>query len=178
MSPLAGPFFAAVLVLGVAGALKVARPDPTRLALRAAGLPSTALVARGVGVVELAVAVWALALGGRAAAGAVAVAYGAFAAFSAVVHRRSHGRASCGCFGSSSTPLTTFHVAVDAALATVALTAVVWPVPGLATVLADTPWAGIPFLAYTLLLAWLIEVSLTSLPELQAAVRQRPRVAP
>jgi len=175
MSPVAGPFFAAALVLGTAGILKVLRPDPTRLALRAAGLPGSAVIARGIGVVEVAIALAAIGWGGRIPAALVAMAYLAFAGFSAVVRRRSGGRASCGCFGSSTTPLTSFHVVADLLLAAVAIVAVADPVPGLFTVAADTPLAGVPFVAYTVLLAWLVQVALTTLPELQAAVRQAPR---
>ena len=67
MSPVAGPFFAAALLLGLAGVLKVVTPGPTRVALRSAGLPSTALAARAIGTVEVAIAVCALGWGGRLA---------------------------------------------------------------------------------------------------------------
>lgn len=177
MSPVAGPFFAAVLVLGAAGALKLARPDAARVALRAAGLPSSAAAVRVLGAGELAIAIWALGWGGRGAAAAVAAAYLGFAGFAEVVRRRSRGRAPCGCFGSSGAPLTSLHVAVDAVVAAVALAAVVRPVPGLIDAAADTPAAGVAFLGYTLLLAWLLQVVLTALPELDAAVHASPRAA-
>jgi len=175
MSPIAGPFFATALVLGTAGILKVLRPDPTRVALRAAGLPGSSVVARSIGTIEVAITLAAIGWGGRVPAALVAAAYLAFAGFSAIVRSRSGGRASCGCFGSSTTPLTSFHVVADLLLAAVALIAVADPVPGLFSVAADTPLAGVPFVAYTVLLAWLVQVTLTTLPELQAAVRQAPR---
>lgn len=171
MSPVAGPFFAAVLVLGAAGALKVARPDPARVALRTAGLPSSAAAVRVLGAGELAIAAWALGWGGRGAAAAVALAYVGFAGFAERVRRTSRGRASCGCFGSSGAPLTRLHVVVDSVVALVALAAVARPVPGLLDAAAETPAAGVAFLGYTFLLAWLLQVALTALPELQAAVR-------
>jgi hypothetical protein len=177
MSSIAGPFFAAVLVLGAAGALKVARPDAARVALRSAGLPSSAGAVRVLGVGELAIAVWALGWGGRGAAAAVAAAYLGFAGFAELVRRRSRGQASCGCFGSSGAPLSTLHVVVDTVVAAVAVVAVADPVPGLLDAAADTPAAGVPFLGYTLLLAWLLQVVLTALPELHAAMRPTPQVA-
>jgi hypothetical protein len=177
MSPLAGPLFAAALVVGAAGVAKATRPDAARVALRNAGLPGRAWLVRLIGIGELAVAAYALGWGGRLGAGSIATAYVAFALFAAVVHRRSRGRASCGCFGSSGAPVGTLHVVVDLAIAAGALVAVVDPVPGIATVAADTPLAGVPFVAFTVLLALLIEVLLTAVPELQAAHRP-PRGVP
>lgn len=177
MSPVAGPFFAAVLVLGAAGVAKLARPDAARLALRTAGLPSTAGAVRVFGAGELAVTGWALGWGGRGAAAAVALAYLGFAGFAEVVRRRSRGQASCGCFGSSGAPLTSLHVIVDTVVAALAIAAVVRPVPGLVAAAADTPAGGVPFLGYTVLLAWLLQVVLTALPELRAAVHPAGQVA-
>lgn len=177
MSPVAGPLFAAALLLGVAGVLKLVDPGPTRLSLRSAGLPSTALAARAVGVGELVVTAYVLGWGGRLGAALVAAAYLAFAGFSHRVIRATRGKASCGCFGSSDAPLTNLHVGVDLAIAGVALLAVLDPVPGLAAVAADTPWGGAVFLAFTVLLAWLVQVVLTALPELQAAARPPRKVA-
>lgn len=177
MSPVAGPLFAAALLLGAAGVFKLTNPAPTRVALRSAGLPGTALAARTVGVGEVLVTMYALAWGGRLGAGLVALAYLAFAGFSLRVIGRTRGRATCGCFGASDAPLTNLHVGVDLAVAVVALVAVADPVPGIGRVAVATPWAGVPFLAFTALLAWLVQVLLTAVPELQAAARPPRRVA-
>lgn len=176
MSPFAGPLFAAALVLGLAGAVKATRPDPTRIALRSAGLPGPAWLARAIGGGELAVAGYALAVGGRMAAALVAAAYVAFAVFAEVVRRRSRGRASCGCFGASDAPVGTLHVVADLVVAAVVVGAVVDPTAGIGAVATDTPAAGVPFVAATLLLAWLLQVLLTAVPELQAAHRPPRRV--
>ncbi len=169
MSPIAGPLLAAALVLGLAGVLKVVRPDPTRVALRSAGLPGTLLAARGIGVAELAVTAYVLGWGGRLGAGLLALAYLGFAGFSALVRKRAGSTASCGCFGASDAPVTSLHVGVDLAVAAVVAVGVVDPVPGLATAMGETPLAGLPFLGFTVLLAWLLQVLLTALPELLAA---------
>ena len=174
---MAGPLFAAALLLGAAGLLKVTSPDPTRVALRAAGLPSTALAARTLGAVEVAITLYTLAVGGRLAAGLISLTYLGFAGFSFLVIRTSRGKASCGCFGASGAPLTNLHVGVDIAIAAVAALGIVNPVPGLLTVVADTPFFGIPFLVFTGLLAWLVQVLLTAVPELQAAARPPRKVA-
>ena len=177
MSPVAGPLFAAALLLGVAGLLKVLTPGPTRIALRHAGLPDSTLAARTIGVGELAVTAVVIGWGGRVGAALLALAYLGFAAFSARVITATRGRASCGCFGASDAPLTRLHVRVDLAIAAVALVAVVDPVPGLVTVARETPLAGIPFLAFTALLAWLVQVALTAIPRLEAAANPPRKVA-
>jgi hypothetical protein len=176
MSPFAGPLFAAALVLGLAGVVKATRPDPTRIALRNAGLPGPAWLARAIGAGEVAVAGYALVAGGRVGAALVVAAYVAFAAFAEVVRRRSRGRASCGCFGASDAPVGTLHVAADLVVAAVVLGAVVDPTAGITTVVTETPAAGVPFVGATLLLAWLLQVLLTAVPELQAAHRPPRRL--
>ncbi len=177
MSPVAGPLFAAALLLAAAGLLKITSPDPTRVALRTAGLPNTALAARSLGAVEVAITLYTLAVGGRVAAGLVSLAYLGFAGFSFLVIRTSRGKASCGCFGASDAPLTNLHVGVDVVIAAVAALGIVNPIPGLFTVAAETPLFGVPFLAFTALLAWLVQVLLTAVPELQAAARPPRKVA-
>jgi len=177
MSPVAGLLFAAALLLGVAGFLKLTDPSPARIALRHAGLPDTVLAARAIGAGELAVTVYALGWGGRLGAGLVALAYAGFAVFSQLVIGATRGRASCGCFGRSDAPLTRLHVVVDLAVAAVALVAVADPVPGILTVAGETPLAGLPFVAFVALLAWLVAVALTALPQLQAAAHPPVKAA-
>lgn len=171
MSPVAGPLFAAAILLGIAGVLKLARPDATRVALRTAGLPGRAAVARSIGLGEVGVALYVLVAGGRWAAALLTCAYLGFAAFSALVVARSKGQAPCGCFGASDTPLTKLHVWVDVGIAAVGAIGVVVGLPGIASVAGDTPLAGVPFVGFTIILAWLVLVLLTALPALQAAGR-------
>lgn len=170
MSSLAGPFFAAVVLLAVAGVVKVISPDATRVALRTARLPRTKLAAQGLGAVEVAIAAAALFIGGSAPAAAVALTYLGFAGFSAVVRHRSKGKASCGCFGSSDAPLGLTHIVIDLALAAVAVVLIFDPIGTIWAEATDTPWAGVPFIALVALIAWLVQVSLTLLPELWAAI--------
>lgn len=165
MSPLAGLVYAAALLLGAAGVGKVTSPGATRIALRSAGLPATLLVARSLGVAEVAIALAAIALGGPVTTGLVAGAYLGFAWFARRLQITTRGAAPCGCFGASSAPVGTLHVVVNLLIAAgVGLAAV--DAPGaLWSAAGDTPWAGVPFVGLVLLLAWLLYVTLTALPE-------------
>ena len=171
MSPLAGLVFAAALLLGSAGVGKAARPGATRIALRSAGLPASELAARALGVAEVAIAVAALLVGGPVATGLVALSYLGFACFARRLDTRTRGSAPCGCFGASSAPVGTLHVAINLLIAVgVAIAAVDAPGP-IWDAAGDTPWAGVPFIGLTLLLTWLLYAALTTLPEALAAAK-------
>lgn len=171
MSPLAGLVFAAALLLGSAGVGKAASPGSTRIALRSAGLPATALVARGLGVVEVLIAVAALVVGGPVATGLVAASYLGFAWFARRLQVKTRGAAPCGCFGSSSAPVGTLHVALDLLIA-VGVAAAALDAPGpIWEAAGETPWGGVPFVGLALLLTWMLYAALTALPEALAAAK-------
>lgn len=125
-----------LLLLGASGVAKLVDPDPTVGALRAAGLPSSRLVSRSLGVAEFAAAV----LGLSAAAIALipaSVLYAGFTIFTLAAIRGQIPVQSCGCFGRDDTPPSWIHVVYNAA-ATISL---VWvaiqgttPIPWNATV--------------------------------------------
>jgi len=78
---LAPIFFLSAGLLVLAGATKILRPDPTAQAMLDAGLPGTRTAARGAGVVEMVVGMWAglaPAAGGAIALGAL---YAVFAGY-------------------------------------------------------------------------------------------------
>ncbi|WP_421119287.1 MauE/DoxX family redox-associated membrane protein [Aquihabitans daechungensis] len=171
MSPLAGLVFAAALLLGAAGVGKATSPGATRIALRSAGLPGSVAVARGLGVVEVLIALAAILVGGPIATGLVAVSYLGFAWFARRLQAKTRGAAPCGCFGASSAPVGTLHVAVNLVIALgVGVAAVDAPGP-IWEAAGDTPWAGVPFVGLVLLLAWLLFIALTALPETLAAAK-------
>ena len=174
MSPLAGLLFSAAIVLGVAGVAKVVTPDGTRVALRTVGLPSSRWVVRLLGLVELSITATALVVAGRLGALLVTVAYLGFAGFSALLLSRSRGRASCGCFGGTDSPITRVHVVLNVIIAIAVATCIARPAPDVTAVAADTPWAGLPFALLVVLLAWVLQVAFTTLPALQAAERAAP----
>ena len=155
--------------MGLAGVAKVSRPAAARVALRTAGLPSTALAVRALGIAELALTGVAVVVGGRLAGALVALAYLGFAGFAAFLASRSRRAVPCGCFGSGSAPVGPLHVGVNLALAVVGVLSVVRPTDGIVSVVRHTPLAGLPFVGFTLLLTWLLLVLLTALPELLAA---------
>lgn len=178
MSPIEGPYLASVVVLGVAGILKVAAPASTRVALRSAGLPGTPWVARGLGIGEVGLAGVALALGGWPAALAVGVVHVGFAWFSTRLISLGRGRASCGCFGGSDAPVSRLHVVVNLAVAAGAFVVAVTSPEGLVdavrTVADDAgTGAAVGFLVGVAVLARLLVALLTDLPALQAAARGR-----
>jgi hypothetical protein len=177
MSPLAGLVYAAALLLGAAGVGKVARPGATRIALRSAGLPASAPAARALGAAEVLIALAALAVGGPIATALVAVSYLGFAWFARRLERMTRGAAPCGCFGASSAPVGTLHVIINLVIAVgVALAAIDAPGP-IWEAAADTPWAGVPFVGLVALLAWLVYLALTALPETIAAAKAAPPTA-
>jgi hypothetical protein len=175
---MAGPFVIACVLLGVAGGAKVADPGPTRGALRALGLPATRVLVIMLGVAELATAVSALIVGGRWAAGAVAVFYLGFAGFVAVALRRETPLSSCGCFGREDTPPTAIHLAVNLTFAAVAVVLIVDPVGPLDTVLADQPAAGVPFVGWVAMGTYAAYLLLSVMPRTLARVGPRRRAVP
>ncbi len=94
----------------------------------------------------------------------VAVAYAAFAGFVGAALRRGAPIQSCGCFGTDDLPPTRIHLVVDIVASVVAGAAAVTRVDGIGTVLADQPWAGVPFLALVAITTWFLYLLLTALP--------------
>ncbi|MGI9606987.1 MAG: MauE/DoxX family redox-associated membrane protein [Acidimicrobiales bacterium] len=128
MTPLAGPAFVVVGVLGAAGVAKVWRPSPTATALREIRVPKPLLAARLMGLGEVVVGMVALATGHPLAWGLVAAAYTGFALFVLWALRSDGAVGSCGCFGHEDTPPTPGHAAFNAAAAAIAALVVSDPV--------------------------------------------------
>jgi hypothetical protein len=155
-------------LLGLAGMAKMADPTPTVGALRAARLPSSKSVVLILGLVEVAVSVVGLILGGVWAAGG-AVLYAGFAAFTWLALRADLPIQSCGCFGREDTPPSWFHFGFNVvsliALGVVAIT-------GTAVIPIDdsmsTLIAYVVFVAIGVYLAYLL---LTRLPQTMALTR-------
>lgn len=163
MTPLVVPVAVASGLLAVAGAAKVITPEPTASALRTMRLPEHPWAVRLIGLGEMVLGVLALAVGGRALATMLGLAYFAFAAFVLVALRRGDV-ASCGCFGRVEVPPGPLHVVVNAALGVAALGAAIIGMPDLASVLDDQPAFGLPYLGLTALVGWGLYLVLTLLP--------------
>lgn len=162
------------LVLVVSGVLKLVDTAPTEAMLGALKLPRSRWVVDAVGLFEIVVGVAVFVFGGRAAAAAVALSYGAFAVISFVLVRRGDRNVSCGCFGRSSATISPIHVAVDAVAASLAVIAVAVGVPGFFDLQPDLPWFGVPQLLMMVIVAGLTIAVLTVLPETLAAARRQP----
>ena len=161
---LEGWYFITVALLVLSGGSKLRDPEPTRGALRVAGLPWSRGVVTSLAVGEIVVGASALALTTPLATAAVAVFYLGFALFVVVAILRQLPLQSCGCFGTSDTPPGWLHVAVNASAAA---TAVVFTVGGgadLFGLLADQPAAGIPYIGFLGIGAALLTLMLSQLP--------------
>jgi hypothetical protein len=168
MSALAGPWTIVTGLLLLGGTLKAAHPSDTARALEDLGLPVSEPLVRAGGLAEVAVAAIALTTGAWPFAALVALSYLLFLTFVVAALRSKTPVSSCGCFGRADTPPTFVHVAVNAAAAGVALAAVVAPLPGLASIVADQPAWGIPFLFLGVLGVYLVFLILSALPRVFA----------
>jgi Methylamine utilisation protein MauE len=160
--PITAPYLAAVALLGGAGAVKAVRPWDTANALRAAGWPSHPSLVRLGAVVEMAVAVAALAAPGRVTGSLVAACYLAFAGFIGLALRRGWVIASCGCFGRPDTPPTVTHLVLDLAAAG---SAVWWAFAGpsrLSRAFDHQPWGGFPLVLVAAVAAYLAYLVFTN----------------
>lgn len=127
----------ALVLLGASGASKVLDPDPTIGAMAAARLPSSRLIARGLGLAEILAAATGIAIGGPWLTLATAL-YLGFFLFTLSAMTQQLPIQSCGCFGKEDTPPTWLHVVFNG-VSVVALgylvlidgTAVPWAEPAL-----------------------------------------------
>ncbi len=173
MTPLAGPFYAFALLLGVAGALKLHDPRGTSGALAAAGLPRSFALVRGLGGVEVLIAAGAIWTGRPLFAGLLAAAYVTFAGFAGLALVRDLPVASCGCFGKADTPPSRTHIGITLVGAITSGWVAVAQIGPVSRILADQPWAGLPFVAATLVAAYLLYVALTLLARSASIVAGR-----
>ena len=117
------PFLAAVALLAGAGMAKLWHPGDTSGALRIAGLPSDRRLVRAGAVVEMTIAVAAVAAPGALTGGLVALTYLAFTWFVAIALLKGWPLASCGCFGRQDARPGFWHLLLDAGATA---TAVLW----------------------------------------------------
>ena len=153
----------AAVLLVLAGVAKLSRPGTGWQDLL--GFRARTPVVRLVGASEAAAGVAALFLGG-AAAWAVGLLYAVFAAVA--LRALLAGAGSCGCFGRLDAPPSRIHVLGNLVLAGVSFAAAgapAPPIPAIMQVMGDSPAAGAALAAVVALVAGLILVSFTALPE-------------
>lgn len=172
------PYAAAAALLAVAGVPKVRDPGNLVRAVRSVGMPFGRHSVRAFAAAEVAVAVAALLVPGRATAVLLAVVYAVFTAFVVLALRRGGVLSSCGCFGRADTPPTRAHALVTGAASVVGLLVALDP-PGAQpwAPLADAgAWAVAGFVALVALVGFLAWQVMAVLPTVQpAAVRGRTR---
>ena len=164
---------AAALLLIVAGVAKIVRPVPTTDLLASVGLPEVPAAVVVIGVVESAVGVLALVVGGSLLAAATGALY---VGFVAVVWRALvTGATTCGCFGRANSPPSWLHVVGNATFAVASFVAVAGQTP--TQVMADQPASGIGFVLGSGVIAGLALVAFTAVPEALAARSGNPSSA-
>jgi hypothetical protein len=141
------------LLLALAGAAKLRRPEAPAAVLRIVGMPAPLRAARAVAAGELLIALAGLSLPGRIGAAVVAATYAGLAAAGAVGSQHAPG-AGCGCFGDArDAPLGRRHVITNLALAGAAGGAAVVAPPALSALVVQRPALGGALLAGALALA-------------------------
>jgi hypothetical protein len=118
---LIAPYLAAVALLAIAGAVKLARPNDTVGAFRSIGIGVPRAAVRAGSAAELTVALLALTTTGPIAPALIAISYVSFAAFVGIASAKGGAVASCGCFGEPDTPPTLLHALLNIAAAATAV---------------------------------------------------------
>jgi hypothetical protein len=166
-----GPALAAAALLVLAGAQKLLDPTMTVGALRAMGLPSSPVLVRAGSGAELALGIAAVVVGGSVLWCLVAASYLAFAAFVVAALRRGTMIGSCGCFGREDTPPHPLHVALDLALAGIALAAASTIDTPIVDAVADDRGTGSAVVVLAVLGVYLLHAAFVELPRTLAAAR-------
>ncbi|MEX0756721.1 MAG: MauE/DoxX family redox-associated membrane protein [Acidimicrobiia bacterium] len=161
---LEGWYFITAALLVLSGGSKLRDPEPTRGAMRAAGLPSSRGAVVGLAAGEIAAGAAALGTTTPFASIIVAAFYLGFAGFVSYALLRDLPLQSCGCFGTSDTPPGWMHVGVNLSAAAVALGVAGTGGADLLGILTSQPAAGIPYLGFLALGATLLALMLSALP--------------
>jgi Methylamine utilisation protein MauE len=144
--------------------MKVASPDLTAGALRAARLPHSRLLVRGLGIAEVAVGVSGIVLGTVVPAVLAAVLYAGFAWFVVNALRNRLPVSTCGCFGAAETPPRIDHVFVNVAAVLVMVLAVVYPIGPWGGITELAAWQAAAFIGFTGVSIYLLYGILAVLP--------------
>jgi Methylamine utilisation protein MauE len=153
------PYLAAALMLVCAGVAKLARPDDTTRAVRAAGIPASRSWVRAGAGAEAAIGVAAIASPGPVTAALLAASYAAFAGFVVAALVRGWPLSSCGCFGKADTRPTAAHAAMNIGATAAALWWAAHAPNRPVHLFLHQPWHGAPLAlvaAVIALLAYLV----------------------
>jgi hypothetical protein len=156
--------FLAAALLVVAGLVKQVRPRATAQALLDAGLPGSVPIARGVGAVELAVGVWALAAPAAGGALALGVLYLGFVGFLAYVLWTHPEAGSCGCAGPTPVPPSRLHLVLNVIAGLAGLGYALAGPTDASTWLVSLGWVAVPAVFGLALAGWLAVIAVTQAP--------------
>jgi hypothetical protein len=145
----------AAILMVVAGAAKVVRPEPAANALGVVGIGAAPAVIRLGAGLEVLVGLAAMAAPGPVPAFALGASYLAFAGFILVL-RTKPGAESCGCFGADDEPPSLRHVVVDVLLGLGCLLAVATSSSSAASLLRADWVEGAVFVLLSATAAWLV----------------------
>lgn len=156
--------FLAAALLVLAGVVKVVRPRSTAQALLDAGLPGSFAIARGVGVVEVGVGIWALVAPASGGAIALGLLYLVFATFLGYVMHAHPEAGSCGCAGPTPVPPSRLHLVLNGVAGSAGLTYAAIGGPSAAIWLDGLGVTAVPVFAGLALAGWLAVVAVTQAP--------------
>ena len=166
------------LLLVFSGVAKLRRPTGAANALAAVGLPAARVAARVIAAVELATGALCLVSPDPASLLVLAGVYAAFAFFVAFLLWGRIEVPSCGCAGSSDTPPSAIHVALNAVAAVgAAAGAAREGVPSLLESLRSTPFAGAPYAVGIAALALVAYAAVVHFPIAFRSLSRSPRGA-
>lgn len=169
---LEGWFLMTAALLVLSGGSKLRDPEPTRGALRVAGLPSAGWAVSLLALTEIVLGLATFVVPSPLVPLGVAATYLGFAAFVMIALRRGLPLQSCGCFGRSDTPPGAGHLAVNLLAAAAAAMVAMAGGIDLWQILAVQPAAGVPYLGFVSIGTFLLALLLTDLP---AVLARRPR---
>ena len=161
---LAPVFFLAAGLLVLAGATKVLRPDPTAQALLDAGLPGTLGAARGVGVAEVIVGVWACVAPVADGAVALGVLYLVFACYLGFLLVARPDAGSCGCAGPTPIPPSRLHLVLNVVAGAAGIAYAATDAPTIGSWIASLGWFAVLILLELAVAGWLAVVVVTAAP--------------
>ena len=170
-----GGLWVAALVLFWSGTTKLADPNAVSRAMLVLGVgggrSTRRLVGRALGMIEVATASGAIALGGRWAAASIATLFGLF---TLVALRLAHQNAeSCGCFGDDSAPAGPVLVLVDLLMLGTTIPALLVEPPGLIRIFGERPMSTVVVAALAVVGAGVVITAATSGAQLQFQMKRR-----
>jgi hypothetical protein len=157
-------FFLAAGLLVLAGATKILRPDPTAQALLDAGLPGTLGAARGVGVVEIAVGLWAIVAPASGGAIALGTLYAVFAGYLGFLLVARPDAGSCGCAGPTPVPPSRLHLTLNVVAGALGVAYAATAAPDAPAWISSLGWAALPVVLGLVVAGWLAVVAVTAAP--------------